>query len=116
VEDVLDVDVPVAAERLPGVVMDWAEQRARSGVEHQRAWPVAVDELAGGDGVGGVGDDWGERLAELCLQVLQPGAVAGDSDDLDVGLGQRGGDGAAEASTGTGDDRGRSYDFVRWHC
>jgi hypothetical protein len=115
VEDVLDVDLPVAAERLPGVLLDRAQQRARPGVQHQRAWLVPVDELAGDDGVGGVGDDRGERLAKLCLQVLQPGAVAGDSDDLGAGLGQRGGDGAAEASTGAGDDRRGSWQFIGWH-
>lgn len=95
--------------------MDRAQQGARPGVQHQRSWAVAVDELAGDDGVGGVGDDRGERLAKLCLQVLQPGAVTGDPYDLGAGLGQRGGDGAAEAPTGAGDDRRRSWQLVGWH-
>jgi hypothetical protein len=73
VERVLDIDVPGAAERLPGVVVQRSRQRAGPGVERQRARVVGVDELAGDGGIGRVGGDRGERVAMLGPQLLEPG-------------------------------------------
>jgi hypothetical protein len=54
---------------------------------------VGIQQLTGDSGVGGVGGDRSERLAKLGLQLLEPGAVAGDPDDVGAGLGERGGGG-----------------------
>jgi hypothetical protein len=85
--------------------MDRSQQWARPGVEHQRARAVSVDELASDGGVGRVGGDGDKRVAELRPQVLEPDAVAGDADDGCASFGERGGDGAAEASAGASDER-----------
>ncbi len=61
--------------------MQRPRQRARPGGQHQRARAVLIEQLAGGDWVGRVGDDRDEGVAELRAQFLQPGAVAGDADD-----------------------------------
>jgi hypothetical protein len=113
VEHLLDVDQPGAAEGLPGVVVQRPRQRAGAGAQHQRARAVGIQQLTGDGGVGGVGGDRGERLAKLGLQLLEPGAVAGDPDDVGAGLGERGGGGAAEASAGAGDQRGGSCELLR---
>jgi hypothetical protein len=64
VEDVLGVDLPGAAEGLPGVVLDRPHQRGRAGVEHQRPRAVLLDEPTGDDRVGDVGGDRRERVPE----------------------------------------------------
>jgi hypothetical protein len=96
VEHVLHVDVPVAAEGLPGLPVDRVRQGSRPGVEDQRAGAVLVEEVACDHGIGGVGGDGGEGAAELCAQFLEPGAVAGNPDDVRALLGQGDGDAAAE--------------------
>jgi hypothetical protein len=64
--------------------------------------------LPGGHRVGRVGHDGGEAAAELFAQFLQPGAVAGDPDDVRAGLRQRDGDAAAKTPAGPGDQRCRT--------
>ena len=64
---------------------------------------LLIEELARDHGVGGVGGDGGEGAAELCAQFLEPGAVAGNPDDVRALLGQGDGGGAAETPAGPGD-------------
>src|SRR5258706_4020240 len=56
----------------------------------------------------------GEGAAELCVQFLKPGTVAGDRDDVRAVLGD--GDGASESPAGAGDKCRRSGQFLRWHA
>ena len=65
--------------------MDRPRQGSCPGVEDQRAGAVFVEELACDHGVGGVGGDGGEGAAELCVQFLEPGGVAGDPGDVRAG-------------------------------
>jgi len=65
---------------------------------------VLVEELACDHGSAVTG----EGAAELCAQFLEPGAVAGNPDDVRAPLGQGDGDGAAETPAGAGDQRRRS--------
>ena len=115
VERLLDVGVPVAAERLPRVVLQRTRQRGGAGVEHENAGPVGVDELPGHGGVGRVGAHRGEGLAEFGAQFFQRGAVAGDPDDRGAGPVERGGDSPAEPPAGPGDQRGRALNVIAWH-
>jgi hypothetical protein len=108
VENVRNVDVPVAAERLPRVVLDRPRQRVGAGVEHQDGGTVGVDELASDDGVGRVSGDRGERFAEPRAQFFQRSAVAGDPDDRRARLAQGDGDATAEAPAGPGHQRRRA--------
>jgi hypothetical protein len=104
VEHLLHVHLPVAAERLPGVTLKRPRQRARPGTQHQRAGAVRIEKLAGDDRIGRVSDDGEEGAAELGAQFAEPGPVAGDADHVRAGLAQRGGDRAAEAPAGAGDE------------
>ena len=88
--------------------MDGLRQRSRPGVEDQGAGAVMVEEQAGEYRVGGISGDGGEGAAELCAQFLEPGAVAGNPDDVRALLGQGDGDGAAETPAGAGDQCRRS--------
>ncbi len=56
-EHMANVDVPVPAERLPGLVLNRRRVRGRAGVEHQDAWLVFGDEARGERVVGNVGDN-----------------------------------------------------------
>jgi hypothetical protein len=64
---------------------------------------VLVEELACDHRVGGVSGDGGEGAAELCVQFLKPGTVAGDPDDVRAVLGEGDGDGTSESPAGAGD-------------
>jgi hypothetical protein len=108
VEYVLHVDLPAAAERLPGVVLDRAGQRSGAGVEHQDAGPDRVDELPCDTGVGRVRGYRDERVAELGVQLAEAVAITRDSGDRGACLNQRDNGRAAEPSAGAGDESVRS--------
>jgi hypothetical protein len=38
------IHLPVAAEGVPGVVLDWAHERRGAGVQHERLRPVLLEE------------------------------------------------------------------------
>ena len=78
--------------------MDRPRQRGRPGVEDKGARPVLVEELARGHGVGG---DGGEGVAELCVQLVEPGTVAGDADDVRAVAGEA--TPVVSTTVGTGD-------------
>lgn len=69
VEYVRDVDLPVAAERLPRVVLDRPRQRDGPGVEHQDGRTPGVDELPGRAAIAGDPDD---RAPARCKAVAMP--------------------------------------------
>ena len=96
--------------------MDRPRQGSRPGVEDQRAGAVPVEELACDYGVGDVGGDQGEGIAEMCAQLLEPAVVPGDPGDVRAVLGQGEGDDAAETTAGAGDQCRRSGKFLRWHA
>jgi len=64
--------------------------------------------MSGDDGISRVGDDRGEGVPQFRAQLRQPGLVAGDADDNGARFRQSGGDAAAEAPAGTGDQCGHS--------
>ena len=108
VEGVLDVHLPGLAERLPGVLVQWAGQRGRTGVEDEDPRPVGVDEVAGRVRVGDVGDHGSERVAQLGVQARERVAVPGDPHDARSGRAEGFGDRAPEAPASPGDQRGRA--------
>src|SRR6185312_3822924 len=114
-EGVPDVHVPGAAERLPRMPLDRPQQRRGAGVEHQQVRPVRVDELPGQRRVGRVARHRGKRLAELGPDLGELAAVPGDAGHPRPGLGERGGDAAAEPPAGSGHDRSRAADLVSGH-
>ncbi len=95
--------------------MDRPRQRACSGVEDEGAWLVGVDELSRGDGIGRVGDDGRERVAELRAYLLEAVAVAGDAHDVCAGVREGGGNGAAETPARAGDDCGGGGKILGGH-
>jgi hypothetical protein len=108
VERLRDVDLPVAAERLPGVPVQWSRERTRPGDEHEGLRPVLVEQHPRDDGVGGVGDDGAERRSERLVHVVQGLAVAGDAHHRHPRSDQRLRDRPAEAPARAGHQGGRT--------
>ncbi|GIH60658.1 hypothetical protein Msi02_14750 [Microbispora siamensis] len=100
------VGVPVAAEGLPGLLVQGRQVRRRTGVEDDQAGTVLADHLVRERLVGGVGGQGGEGPAEAVAHGTQLLLVARDADHTGAGGDERGGDRAPEAPARAGDDGG----------
>jgi hypothetical protein len=111
-----DVGVPVDRERLPGLVLQWPRERAGPGHQDDGLRLIAVEEDAGRGGIGGIGDlrpdgagagpVSGAGPAGAGGQLGQGRRGAGHGDHLRAGLGEGGGDPAAQAAARPDDNRG----------
>jgi hypothetical protein len=104
-ESVLGVDLPVAAERFPGLFVYRADGGCRARVEHEQRRLVLLDQGAGGLRVGRVGDNRDERRTQSSVHVRQCVGGARNADDLVTLVDQRGGDRRSEAAARSGDHR-----------
>ncbi len=99
------IDIPVLAEGLPGLLLQWAHLRCRPGAEHHRARLVLVDQPAVRYAGSAASAATAVKSASSPRNVSSSGTVAGDADDACPGCRKGGGDAAAESATGAGDDR-----------
>jgi hypothetical protein len=77
---------------------------------------VFGDQSGGQPVLGDVGDNGGERCAELALHLVEGSLVSGDTDDMHTGCRETNSDGPTEAAACSGDD-GRScgrIDVCHW--
>jgi hypothetical protein len=100
----MGVRVPVAAERLPGLLLKRRHVRRGPGVEHQQAGLVVADQPLGERLAGGVPGHRHEPLAQFLGRQFQCAPVPGDPHDRGARGGQRGRDRAPETPAGPGDD------------
>jgi hypothetical protein len=97
VERLGDVDLPVAAEGLPGVVLQRPGQGVRAGVENDDCRVVLVEQPPRHRGIGGVRPNSDEPFPQV-LELLQGCPVMGDPDDPRPRIQQRCADGPAETA------------------
>jgi hypothetical protein len=83
------VDMPVTAERFPGLLVDGRHVRRDPGVEDDQTGTVFADHVLRKRFVGGIGGDRCEDLAEFVAYRAQFLLVAGDADDGLEGIGYR---------------------------
>jgi hypothetical protein len=63
--------------KVPRVLVKRARQRSGAGVEHERVRTVLLDQGSRHNGIGHVGDDRGDRAAELRVERVEQLGVAG---------------------------------------
>src|SRR5215813_120615 len=115
-ERVLDVDFPVVAEGLPGVLVQRSAEWPGTGYQRKNPRPVSVDQLPGGRRVSCVGRYRREPLAQLSLQLVQARCLPGDADDVRARLMQCRCDASAQATASASDDCVRAGELLGGHA
>src|SRR3954454_14026883 len=114
-KDVLGVDFPVVAERLPGLLAHGSHNRCGARVEDKDPRIVFLNQLACQIGIGSVTDDREKLVSQLVAEFLEWLSVTSDADHACAAGSQLGGDGSAETPAGAGNECSAVSEIGRCH-